>query len=135
MKVLGIFSAFVLALVVQTSALGSNCGADSYFKQAAFSVSPSPVRGKWSLLTLTGVTPFVVYLQEWDLFLNLNGNLVYMYDVPLTGAYSANTQVSVSYNFTIPANTEPGYYSLRLLLQNNQNYYINCWIYNYFISG
>ena len=125
----------LVVLAAQCFGIGSNCGVDNYFKSPSFTAVPSPARGGWSLLTLTGVTPYVTYLQEWDLFLNLNGALVYNYDVSLTGSYSANSMVSVSYNFSIPSSTEPGYYSLRLLLQNNQNYYISCWIYNYFISG
>lgn len=127
-----VFVAYCLSLV---AGQGSNCGASDYFTGASFTVSPTPAKGVTSLLTLTGVTPYAMTLQEWDIFINLNGALASQFDVPLSGTYSANSPVVVRYNFTTSAGAEPGYYSLRLLLQNTNQYYVNCWIYNYFLSG
>jgi len=127
-----VFAAYCLAVTI---AQGSNCGASDYLVNAAFTVNPTPAKGKTSLLTLTGVTPNAMTLQEWDIFVNLNGVLTSQFDVPITGTYAANSQIVVKYNFTTSLSTEGGYYSMRLLLQNTEQYYVNCWIYNYYISG
>ena len=132
----GYLVAFVVCCWVKVAAQqGSNCGASDYLTGATFTVSPTPAKGVTSLLTLTGVTPIAMTLQEWDIFINLNGALASQYDVPLSGTFAANSQVVVKYNFTTSTSAQSGYYSLRLLLQNTEQYYVNCWAYNYFISG
>ncbi|OMJ71908.1 hypothetical protein SteCoe_29764 [Stentor coeruleus] len=130
--------AFIAALISFALAVpqGQSCGPENYFVSPSFDVTPyPPVKGQTSVLTLSGTTPLDVTLQDWDLYWNFNGRLVQQYDAPLTGTYQAHTVVNVTYNYAVPASSESGYYNLRLLLQNSQGFYINCWQFSYYLVG
>lgn len=123
-----------LALGVFSTPQGQNCGPTTYLSNAALDVTPyPPLKGQSSVLTLTGVTPSAMTLQDWDLYWNLNGRLVYQTDISLTGTYAPNANVTVVYNMTIPAQETSGYYNMKLLLQTTDGYYINCWQFNYYL--
>lgn len=126
---------FGLILVARVNAIGSNCGASTYFMNAAMTVSTNPTKGTTSTFTLTGTTPLSVNLTEWDIFVNYNGAITNQYDVLVSGKYTANSAVTVTYSMVNSASALSGYYNVRFMLQNSLGYYINCWTYSYYLVG
>lgn len=128
--ILGLFSALA-------SPQGQLCSSSNTFiNSASLDVTPyPPVKGSWSMITLTGKATQAFTLQEWDLYWNLNGAIVQQFDEPVTGAYALGGSITVTYNYTVPATATSGYYNLKMLLQNNNGYYMNCWQFSYYLVG
>jgi hypothetical protein len=124
-----------LILVSQVSAVGGNCGANTYFGNPSMTVSATPAKGTTSTFTLTGTTPVAMGLREWDIYVNFNGAINQQYDVTLSGNYTAGQTVTVTYALVNSASAQSGYYNMRFLLQNSQGYYINCWQYAFSLVG
>ena len=132
---------FIIALVlclgtIDATSVGQNCGPDTYFKPTSFDVTPLPTKGKTSVITLKGTIQGMQFtLQDWDLYWNFEGQLAKQVDSPLSGHYIPNQNVTVTYNYAVPLMDQNGYYSLKLLLQTSQGYYINCWQFSYYLTG
>jgi hypothetical protein len=126
---------FGLVFIAQVNALGSSCGVNTYFTNPGMTVNPTPAKGTTSTFTLTGTTPIALILNEWDIYVNFNGAVTNQFDVPVTGNYTVNSPVSVSYKMVNSASAQSGYYTVRFMLQNSNGYYINCWTYSYYLVG